>query len=95
MTDPQKLLRNGNLIRIKSSVFDFNPENKLSGKETQKPIEWGRGCLKKMGIFSLVRKTPLVYQICAPDMSQVQQRTELGAINRTFRKLISIGYEAG
>lgn len=51
--------------------------------------------MKKIGIYNPVRKTPVVYQICAPGVSRVHQRTELSAINRTYRKLISMGYEAG
>lgn len=31
----------------------------------------------KMGIFSLVKKTPMVYKICVPDVPCVQQRREL------------------
>lgn len=59
------------------------------------PLSGAGGCLKKIGIFSLMRKTPMVYQICGPDGSHVQQRTELSAIYRTYRKLISIGYKVG
>lgn len=49
----------------------------------------------KMGTFSLVRKIPMVYKTCAPDVSCVQQRTELNSTNSTYRELISIGYKEG
>lgn len=51
--------------------------------------------MKKTGIVSLVGKTLVVYNICAPDESHVQQRRELSPINMTCRKLISTGYGEG
>lgn len=48
-----------------------------------------------MGVFSLVRKIPVVYKICATDASCVQHRTELNPTNRTYRELISTGYKKG